>query len=326
MYITIQGKWHLGPAIGSRNFTEEYICNKVQTWSNKIKRLAKVATSQPHAAYTTFTHGPLKPLVLPLENYSRHPWPPVSTRKWIHQTFIPAVTGRHPCLKLKCDLLGLPVRLGGMGLTNPVTLSTNAFHGSQCLTAPLAALIITQEINQVADPDLTHSLKNSIHRENWQRQVQLAKDIHAQLTPQLKHCVDLAVEQGSSSWLMALPLWPWLLSSQVLRCCLPQIWLGAQEHTTDLQLWSCIHRWPCHDVPHRRLSYHPSWWNPGYNCYCTNRSVPQCCHQTTPTTTFRWNSQPLHSQQRRWCMIWHQSKRLLLRDPTSLESLAGSLH
>ena len=55
VHITIQGKRHLGAAIGSRTFTEEYVCNKVQTWSDEIKRLAKVGTSQPHAAYAAFT-------------------------------------------------------------------------------------------------------------------------------------------------------------------------------------------------------------------------------------------------------------------------------
>ena len=84
-----------------------------------------------------------------------------------------------------------------MGLTNPVTLSTNAFQASQRLTAPLAALIITQQIDQNTDPDLTRSLKNSIYCENRQRQDQQAMDIYTQLTPQLKRCVDLAAEKGS---------------------------------------------------------------------------------------------------------------------------------
>ncbi len=74
-----------------------------------------------------------------------------------------------------------------MGRINPATLSPHAFYASQRLTAPLPALIIiTQEINQAADPDLSHSLKGSIRSENRQRQDQQAEDIHAQLTPQLK--------------------------------------------------------------------------------------------------------------------------------------------
>ena len=38
------------------------------------------------------------------------------------------------------------------------------------------------------------------------RQIQLARNVHDQLPPQLKRCVDLAQEKGSSSWLSVLPL------------------------------------------------------------------------------------------------------------------------
>ena len=48
-----------------------------------------------------------------------------------------------------------------------------------------------------------------------------------------------------------------------------------------------------------------------HDSHSTNRSVPQCCHWTTPTTTFRWNPQPSHSQQRRRRTTRHQSERLL---------------
>ena len=48
---------HLGAALGSKTFTEEYVSGKVQEWTKEIKRLAQVAVSQPHAAYAAFTHG-----------------------------------------------------------------------------------------------------------------------------------------------------------------------------------------------------------------------------------------------------------------------------
>ena len=206
MHITIQGKRHLGAAIGARTFTEEYVSHKVQTWTEEIKRIAEVATSQPHAANAAFTHGlssrwtyllrtisDIQDLLIPLENE-------------IHQTLIPALTGRPPCSKVERDLLGLPVRLGGLGLTNPVTLSQYAFNASQRLTAPLAALIIAQETNETANPDQIHNLKRVIRIQNRQRQDQQAKDIFSQLSPQQRPCIDLAAERGSSSWLTALPL------------------------------------------------------------------------------------------------------------------------
>jgi len=55
--ITTEGKRHLGAAIGSHTFTNEYVGNKVHEWTEEVKRLAHVATSQPHAAYAAFVHG-----------------------------------------------------------------------------------------------------------------------------------------------------------------------------------------------------------------------------------------------------------------------------
>ena len=57
IHVTSQGKRHLGAAVGSKTFTEEYVNGKVQAWTKEIKRLAEVAISQPHAAYAAFTLG-----------------------------------------------------------------------------------------------------------------------------------------------------------------------------------------------------------------------------------------------------------------------------
>ena len=75
-------------------------------------RSAKIDTSQPHAAFAAITHGlsshwtyllktisDIQDLLIPLEDT-------------IHQTFIPALTGRPPCSQQERDLLSLPVRLG----------------------------------------------------------------------------------------------------------------------------------------------------------------------------------------------------------------------
>ena len=54
VHITTQGKRHLGAALGFKTFTEEYVTEKVQKWTGDIKNLAKIATSQPHAAYAAW--------------------------------------------------------------------------------------------------------------------------------------------------------------------------------------------------------------------------------------------------------------------------------
>ena len=56
---------------------------------------------------------------------------------------IPALTGRTPS-DVERSLLGLPLRLGGMGLTNPTTTSTQEYTASKSISLPLCELIREQ--------------------------------------------------------------------------------------------------------------------------------------------------------------------------------------
>ena len=121
--VTTEGKRHLGAAIGSRSYTVEYVNGKVRKWSEEIIQLANIAKTQPHAAYCAYTHGlssrwtflsrtipDIAELLQPLEDA-------------IQQHLIPALTGCPPCSREERDLLALPVRLGGIGIINPVSIS-----------------------------------------------------------------------------------------------------------------------------------------------------------------------------------------------------------
>ena len=55
--ITVEGRRHLGAAIGTSTFNQNYIKQKVSTWIREVEYLSSIATSQPHAAYAAFTHG-----------------------------------------------------------------------------------------------------------------------------------------------------------------------------------------------------------------------------------------------------------------------------
>ena len=47
--VTVEGKRHLGAALGSRLFTEQYVSEKVDSWSCCIAKLSDIV--HPHAAY-----------------------------------------------------------------------------------------------------------------------------------------------------------------------------------------------------------------------------------------------------------------------------------
>ena len=178
----------------------------MEEWTEKIKRLAKVAVSQPHAAYAAFTHGMssqwtylmrtipnLHDLLLPLEAA-------------IYQHLIPAITGRTSCSTAERDLMALPVRLGGLDLINPATLSLHSFQASALLTDPLVDLIQSQETYQTVDPELISGIKKNIRKHNRLGYIQQADRVQNNLTPELKRCAQLAKEKGASSWLSVLPL------------------------------------------------------------------------------------------------------------------------
>ena len=114
----------------------------------KLMSLARIAKSQPHAAFAAFTRGiaskwtyvsrtipGIDDLLRPLEEI-------------IHQHFIPAITGYPPCSPCERQLLALPLRLGGLGLSNPSSDSQTKFEASKQVTASLVALIVLQHPNE----------------------------------------------------------------------------------------------------------------------------------------------------------------------------------
>ena len=90
--ITVQGRHHLEDAIGFREYTENYVDEKVKNWTREVLQLAEIASTQPDAVYSAFVHGlsnrwtylsritpGISDLLQPLENA-------------IHQVFIPSLT------------------------------------------------------------------------------------------------------------------------------------------------------------------------------------------------------------------------------------------
>jgi len=55
--ITAEGKCHLGAAIESWAFVEQYVSDNVDFWVSCVRNLSEIAKVQPHVAYCAFTHG-----------------------------------------------------------------------------------------------------------------------------------------------------------------------------------------------------------------------------------------------------------------------------
>ena len=97
-----------------------------------------------------------------IPNISHHLKP---LEKVIHCQFIPALTGRPPCSENERLLLSQPARLGGLGITKPDSESDHCYEASKCITAPLASLIKSQDVDGSVDEskidDAKKKMKNT---------------------------------------------------------------------------------------------------------------------------------------------------------------------
>ena len=155
--ITSGGKSYLGSAIGSVEFTNSFVIEKVQQWKKELTQLADVARVQLHVAFAAYTHGyvckflylcrttpNIEFLLQPLEEY-------------ITFHFIPVLTGRAPSNDTDHELFSLPVKLGGLGITNPTLLSTHKYLSSTKIAAPLKDLTLQQRSQYPLECILRHN-------------------------------------------------------------------------------------------------------------------------------------------------------------------------
>ena len=111
---------------------------KVSEWSSEVLLLAKIAESQPQAAYSALTHSlssrwrfvartipQAGELFLPLENV-------------IRCTFFPLLVGTSPPSDALCDLFA---RWGGLGIFNPSEQCDREYSASVQITEPLTQCI-----------------------------------------------------------------------------------------------------------------------------------------------------------------------------------------
>ena len=134
--ITTEGRKHLGAALGSKDFFEQYFDENVEEWVAQVTRLAEFATTQSQSSYAVFVFGlrhrwtyfsrtlsGIAPFLEPLE-------------RAIADLLVRAIS-EHVTTQEERDLLELPVRLGGSGLVNPARTASKEYEASIKITQAL---------------------------------------------------------------------------------------------------------------------------------------------------------------------------------------------
>ena len=124
----------------------------------------------------------------------------------IQSQFIPAITGQAPPGKQIRELLALPVRLGGLGLQNPINMSRGQHTASKLICAPLVDQIVNQDHHLGECSAVQQGTKARLRSRKRNQQKEEAKNLQNQLSSSLQRSMELSQEKGASAWLTSLPI------------------------------------------------------------------------------------------------------------------------
>ena len=202
--ITCDGKRHLGAAIGSPNFKDEYIDAKVEKWCENIKMLAEIAKSQPQAAYAAYIHGEQHKHTYFMRTIQDISSNLIPLDDAITDLLIPALFGCD-ITAAERELVSIPIREGGMGIKEPSKICDIAFNASTKITKPLVDQIYSQS-QKLPDEEKVKDVKSKTISEIKATENEKCMNIKSKQTPELQKMLEQHSEPGASSWLGALPL------------------------------------------------------------------------------------------------------------------------
>ena len=204
--ITTDGAKYLGAPIGSETYKTTFIENKISEWVTEIKTLSVIAKTKPQATYTAFTHRSISEWQFLTRTISLNDDQLAPLEAAIRSQFIPIITGREAIGNHERELISLPTRLGGLGITNPTTLSA-MIKTSKDITEPLVKGILTGNYTYNKEIREKQLQAQKEHKTRKRKETEdAAKLLQQTLGKDLQRSMILVQEKGASHWLNVLPL------------------------------------------------------------------------------------------------------------------------
>ena len=211
--ITTRGVRHLGTPLGDAPYTEAFVTEQVEKWKGELSRLAEIAAVQPHLAFCALTQGLVSRWTYLSRTVSNIEDWMTPLEEALQREVLPSLTGHAPPSPTMRALFSLPARLGELGIRNPSGMSAIHHRTSVQVTEPIVELILNQHHGDDGSQDrLQEALTDqrlaiaSAKKLKAEEEKQAHLAIRNQLSPPLLSAVDLAMDDGASSWLSAQPL------------------------------------------------------------------------------------------------------------------------
>ena len=205
--VNCKGVTVLGSPVGSTEFVQSEINNKISLWCEKLKLLSGIARSQPQSAYSAFTHGLFGEWsyifrTCQVEDHNVQP-----LEDCIRQVLIPSILGREAVNDIERTWLSLPTRYGGLGLYNPISFNISQHCCSVDITKPLVELLRSNEksLPLEVEEEIVKLKKNCVKQKEVEYE-DLWTEVKSNLPSDRLRLLEAATERGTSTWLTALPL------------------------------------------------------------------------------------------------------------------------
>ena len=194
--ITTSGKRHLGAAIGSKDYKNIYIDEKVSEWCRNITKLSNIANSQPHAAYAAFIHGEQHKYTYFLRTIGEIDTNLKPLDDVINNKFIPSLFGRE-ISENERDIIALPVKQGGIGIRKVSERTNIAYEASKKITTPLVDEIIKQS-NTLPEKGKVIQTKTTTIKAIKLEEAKQAEELKMKQTTEMQRTLEQNSQQGAS--------------------------------------------------------------------------------------------------------------------------------
>ena len=173
---------------------------------NELRELTKIAKSEPHAAYSNFTHSLRQKwnfamrTIPGLENYL----PPLEDV--ISKEFLPDLL-RCQIKQVIRELISLPPRLRNGNKKNPTKAAVEEFKNSVCLTEQLTKKIVEQDKDGSINKDSVKEARSGIAKQREKdQQEELQKLLGGeQLGLYEKKGIEMCLEKGAFQLAISTP-------------------------------------------------------------------------------------------------------------------------
>ena len=204
--ITTKGRKHLGAVIGSNEYKDNYVSEKIDNFVNQLRSLTEIAKFEPQCAYACLTKGLLSKLTYVMRTIPEIQHHLQRIDNIILTEFLPTLFGGKQISDLERRIMALPVRLGGLGIPILAEITGQEYSNSKFASSDLVNSIISQDNAWNYNNENGKCKKKRIHLAKRSHQQDQWRSLREKMSNDQRKLNDLACEDGASLWLTTIPL------------------------------------------------------------------------------------------------------------------------